>query len=214
MAAAVPFAVKAGAALGGAALGKLLNRPNQAQQAATQGTSALAAAMPQYAAQQRGMGTGAIQQGMGSMGAATDYYRRILGTRSGANAALAPERSTALDYYRGAGTRISNSVQGPQRDTQLAELDRQKVGQLANMTGQARAGAATGLADIGSKLTGLGTTLTGQGNYADVNALYGQQAAFNQQDTLRQHQQESGNTWGSFIYDLMKTIPAVKKRTP
>lgn len=148
MAAAVPFALKAGAAIGGHFLSKALGKPNNTQQTGINQTAATNTSLAKTAGDLRteGLatrGTGAAQTGEGvsNMGAAADYYRQVLGRGRGATeAAIAPERSLALDYYRGAGNQIQRNVRGPQRETLLGDLNRQKVGQLADMSGRARRG--------------------------------------------------------------------------
>ena len=175
-----------------------------------------------------GAARSAYGQSRGDLTTASNYYRNILGGGRGAmNAALAPERSSALDYYGGAEQRIARTVRGPQRDTQLAELERQKVGNLASMAGVARRGAATGLADVGSRIGqfgdaeaslaslygNMGTALTGQGTNAQANALYGSQALFNQGAQVGEQQRQTGSDVGKFIFDIVSSMPGGKGKS-
>ncbi len=222
MAAAVPFALKAGAAIGGHFLSKALGKPSAPQQAGMTATQQTVDQLGQTATglrtegtALRGQGGAQTAEGVGNLGAAADYYRNILGRGRGATeAAIAPERSLALDYYRGAGNRVSRNVSGPQRETLLAELNRQKVGQLADMSGRARAGAATGIAGVGAQQAAagnatsqLGANLTSQGTYADVNRLYGGQNLFTQGQQVQTRQDAIGKNVGGFIYDIVNSLP-------
>ena len=100
----------------------------------------------------------------------------------------------------------------------LGELDRQKVGQLADMTGRARTGAATGLGTIGAQqtgsgaaTTGQGVALSGQGIGAQANALYGAQQGYNQGVTQREQDRRSGSTVGTFLHGILSSIPWGKR---
>mgnify|MGYP001617056874 CR=1 FL=1 len=149
MAAAVPFALKAGTAIGGSLLGRKLSGPSKQQKTAMQGTQQGAQAISAAGAPLVKTGTDLIREGRGytgqgaeSLAPAASYYRNVLGSRSAANAALAPERATALDYYGGAQRKAQRTLRGPQRDTAVAELDRQQAGQLASYLPQARRAGA------------------------------------------------------------------------
>lgn len=223
-AAAIPFAMKAAPWIAsgvGSLIGKKLSGPSKAQTSAMQGTQqaanqvgALSAPLLQQGTRLASQGSGYLQQGADRLGQAGSYYQNVLGSRSAGNAALAPERTTALDYYGGAERKAKRSLVGASRDTALAELDRQKVGQLSGMLGTARKGAAEGLERTGSGLGALGNAgiygggmFSGQGANAATWAAYLNSGLFNQASQLKQQEQEGGKAWGGFMYDLVKSMP-------
>lgn len=207
MAAAVPFALKAGAMIGGSLLGKKLSGPSKEQQAAMaasqQSTQQLGAMAPPLMRQ----GQQLTQAGGQNLGAAGDYYRNILSSRSAARESLAPETTTALEYYRGAEGKAKRTMRGGSRDYALAELDRQKVGQIAGFLPQARANAAQGATGVGGTQVGAGWNLAGQGVNAASNAAYASSGLFNQATQMRQQQQEGGKQWGGLLYDIAGMMP-------
>lgn len=211
MAAAVPFAIKAGTMIGGSLLGKKLSGPSKAQSTAMQGT--------QQAGQQLGsmvpglMKTGnqLVGQGQGYLGNAGDYYNRILSNKFSAQQALAPEMANALEYYRGAAGKTGRNLRGGTRDLALAELDRSKVGTLAGMLPAARQQAAAGASAIGSDLLSGGLSATGQGANTAANAAYINSGLFNQATQLRGQEAEGGKAWGNILYDVAQSIPWGKK---
>jgi hypothetical protein len=164
-------------------------------------------------------GAGLTRAGTETLGGAANYYRNILSNRQAASASLAPEQATALDYYRGAEGKTSRTLRGGQRDYALADLERQKVGQFANMLPQARALAAKGAEGVGgtqlqggSAQTGAGTALLGQGVNAAATAgnIYGN--LFKQGTDINTQKQEGGKKWGSLLFDAIKAVPWSKMR--
>lgn len=214
MAAAAPFAIKAapylfkaGAMIGGSLLGKKLSGPSKEQKtamgASTQATQQLGGMAPPLMQQ----GQQLTQAGGQNLGAAGDYYRNILSNRGAARESLAPETTNALEYYRGAEGKAKRTMRGGSRDYALAELDRQKVGQIAGFLPQARANAAQGATGVGGTQVGAGTNLAGTGVNAASNAAYASGGLFNQASQLRQQQQEGGKQWGGLLYDIAGSMP-------
>jgi len=224
MAAAIPFAIKAApwiAQAGGALLGKKLSGPSKGQKAAIEGTQqsmqelrGISQPLLQQGMGLAGQGAGYLAQGGRSLQPAAQYYGNILSSRRGATESLAPETTTALEYYRGAEGKTRRTMQGGARDYALAELDRQKVGQLANMLPAARANAAQGMERIGGAYgqlggTGIygGGTMTGQGVNAASTAAYLGSGLFDQASRLREQAIEGGSKWGTILFDIAKQIP-------
>lgn len=207
MAAAVPFAIKAGTMIGGSLLGKKLSGPSKEQKGAMQQTQQAATGLNQMAGPMASQGMGLTRQGAGDLGAASQYYRSILGNRQQARESLAPEMQTAMDFYRGAEGKAGRTLRGGSRDTALAELNRQKVGNMAMMLPQARARAAEGAAGVGGTLLGGGTNLAATGGNLASNAAYLNQGLFNQASQIRQQQGEGGKGWGSLLYDVAGMLP-------
>lgn len=220
MAAAVPFALKAGAMVGGSLLGKLTNKPSKAQSSAMQGTQQAAqqvdkvsGPLMQQGSALAGQGAGYLRQGAGQLGQAGGYYGNILSNRRAASESLAPEMTTALDYYKGAASKTARTQRGGGRDYALAELDRQKVGQIAGMLPAARANAAAGMTNVGSATGNLGSSaiygggaMTGQGVQAATSNAYINSGLFNNATTLRNQEGEGGKQWGSMLYDMAGSL--------
>lgn len=193
MAAAVPFAIAGGSALysyfKNKKANKALQQNTQAQQGAAQGQFDAAGPLRQQ-------GTALTTEGAGTLNAAGDYYKNILGSRFGARESMAPEITTALDFYKGAEEKNQRTLRGGSRDYAQAELSRQKVGQIAGFLPAARANAAQGALGVGSAQVGGGNALVGQSNNAAATGGYisgGVQAAYNNQ---MQRQTDSAKAWG------------------
>lgn len=208
MAAAIPFAIQAGSAIYSHYKNKKANAATQANTAA-QG----AAAGQQFGAagpllQQ---GTGLAQQGQGTLGAAGSYYKNILGSRTAATHALAPEMSSALDFYKGGQGRIQNTMRGGARDVASAELERQKVGQLANMLPTARANAAQGATAVGGAQTGAGSALIGQGSNAAATGGYLSGGFQNANEAQIRRNTEAAEAWGRIASGIFGAVANRKK---
>lgn len=221
MAAAVPFAIKAGTMIGGSLLGKKLSGASGTQKTAMQGTTdaanrvgAMSGPLMQTGMNVLGQAPGMFGNAGRNIGAAGNYYRNILSSRQSARESLAPEMTTALDFYRGAENKTKRTMQGGGRDYALAELDRQKVGQLAGFLPAARRNAAEGAlnvggayGDIGSNLLAGGANLTGQGLNAATSAAYINSGLFNQGTQVREQEGEGGKAWGGILYDVAQALP-------
>lgn len=231
MAAAVPFAMKAAPWIAsgvGSWLGKKASGPSKMQQtgmAQTQqaGENLSRISAPTMASGQNLIrsGSGMLSRGAEEMAPAASYYRNVLGSRSTANAALSPERSTALEYYKGAEGKLKRTMRGPARDAQIAELDRQKAGQLASYLPQARRMGAEGLERVGSAYGGMGatslgagTSLTGQGINAATSGAYIGSGLFNQASQVKEQEQAGGRSWGNLLYDMAGTLFGGKGKSP
>lgn len=210
-AAAVPFALKAGAMVGGSLLGKKLSGPSGAQKSAMTGTQQSAQQVGAMAPPLMKQGAALTGQGAGTLGAAGDYYKNILSNRQSARESLAPEMQGALAYYKGAENKTQRTMRGGSRDYAQAELERQKTGQLAGMLPAARAMAAQGATGVGGAQTGAGAAASGQGVNAAGTAGYINSGLFNQASQLQQQQQEGGKGWGSLLYDAASAMPWGKK---
>ena len=211
MAAAVPFALKAGAMIGGSLLGKKLSGPSNEQKAATAGTQQSAAQLAGMAPPLMKTGQEMTQAGGQTLGAAGDYYKNILSNRQSARESLAPEMQGALEFYKGAEGKAKRTMRGGSRDYAVAELDRQKVGQMAGMLPAARAMAAQGAGNVGGQQVGAGSAASGQGINAASNAAYVNSGLFNQASQIRGQEQEGGKNWGNLLYDVAGMIPWGKK---
>lgn len=208
MAAAVPIAIKAApwiASAVGSWIGKKKAKPNEPQQAAMTQGQAASTGLANAAAPLLQTGAQTAQAGGQDVNAAAGYYRNILGNRGQARTAMAPETTTALNYYAGAANKTRRSLQGADRDYALAELDRQKVGQVAGFLPNARRGAAESLGQLGLGRIAGGSGLVGQGTNALANSGYLSGQQFNQGTQIYNQEKDAGKAWGGMIYDLAKT---------
>lgn len=211
MAAAVPFAIKAGTMLGGALLGKKTSGASKQQQQAQQGTAQSAQMLMNAAGPLMRTGYNMMGQGQQSLGQAGSYYSNILSNRRAASESLAPEMKTAMDYYTGAGKKVQRTMRGGARDYAQAELDREKVGNMAMMLPAARARAAEGATGVGGTMLDAGTALTAQGGNLYSNAAGVNNQMFQQAGTIRNQEAEGGKAWGGILYDAAQMIPWGKK---
>lgn len=217
MAAAAPFAMKAmpwiikgGSAIAGSLLGKKLSGPSKEQQAGMTGAQNAINTLGSYAQPLMSQGFGMAQRGGQNLDAATNYYMGVMGNRGQALSHLAPEISNTLDFYRGSAGKIGRNLQGGSRDYALAELERQKVGQIAGLVPAARRTAAEGLGDLGGRYGALGSAFTGQGLSAAGGAANASTQLFGMANDIQKQQAEGGKTMGGFIYDILKSSPLGK----
>lgn len=203
-AAAIPALVKIGGMVGGSLLSKKLSGPTSQQSGAMQGTAGNAALLGSAAPQMIGQGQENIKQGAGYASTAGNYYQKLLGSRSSLKEATAPDTAAALDYYKGAEGKVANTMRGGGRDNALAELDRQKVGQLAMLPTMARGKAAENLTGAAAPLLSTGAQQQGQGVYAAGTAVGANNAYYNQATDQADQQRKSGSGIGQFIFDAIK----------
>ncbi len=210
MAAAVPFAIKAGSMLAGSLLGKKLSGPSKQQQAAMQQGQASSTALTQAAGPLMQQGNALSQAGAADYEPAASYYRNILTDRSQARNALAPEIKNAQDFYSGASSKAARTMRGGARDYALAQLDRERVGNIAMMLPTARANAAQGLGALAGQQVDAGTRLTGLGTNALSNAGYLNSRAFDDATAIRNQEEKGGSMWGQFLGDIAEAMPFPK----
>ena len=200
-AAAVPWIVKGGMALGTYFAGK------KAASASTK-LSPTETLYGQQAAGQAGqlgqMGQMLGQQGAGYTGQAGGYFSKVLGgDRAQMQEAVAPEARAVTDLYAGAGKQIEQSgMTGPTRDVAQAELSRTQAGKLSDLYAGVRPQAAGALA-------GLGTSLTGQGVSAQQSSagLFGNLLGQATQSRLVGQEQanQAGSGAGKMIFDILSS---------
>lgn len=206
-AAAIPLAMKVAPMVIGAFAGKKASGPSGGQTAAMGAQQAGMEGLTAMSKPLMSQGLSMARQGGQDLNAAGGYYRNILGSRQAGREALAPEMTSAMEFYRGAESKAKRTLQGGGRDMAVAELDRQKVAQLSGMLPAARRDAAEGMAGIGGQRLSGGSTLTGQGGNLASNAGYMAQGLFNNATTVRNQEQEGGSTWGKFLGGVMEQIP-------
>lgn len=196
MAAAIPYAIHGGAALFSHFKNK---KANAAQQAATAGTQQVGQQLSGLVGPLTQQGQQLTGQGARTLGTAGDYYQNILGSRQVATQSMAPETTTALEYYRGAENKTKRTMQGGARDQALAELDRQKVGQIAGFLPAARRMAAEGATNVGGTQLQAGSAASGQAVNAGTGAAYANNAAFGQYQDQRKNSADTASAWGKIL---------------
>lgn len=201
-AAAIPL-LKGGSMLAASWLGKKLGGPNAQQKAGMTATQNATTQLGTAGSQLLQQGQGMTQQGGNYLGQAGNYYSNLLGSRSALRSATAPETATALDYYKGAEGKVNRNLRGGSRDVASAELDRQKVGQLAMIPAAARARAASGLSEVGGQFGQMGNAAAGQGVYATGTSATAGSQLFNQGTGIGEQQRQAGNTVGNFLFDII-----------
>jgi hypothetical protein len=156
--------------------------------------SGLAKEMAQFGKEQYNISKPAQQQAM-------KYYQTLAtGNRGAINNQLAPQYGQVTDYYRGAEKGMeSKMAPGPGRDQAMAEMFRQKAGQLGMMPMASRNAAVGSLADMSKTGMAQSSDFYGGGQ----RGLYGAGEALG-----KAHEAQMGamNSWGSLGNSLMGTI--------
>lgn len=152
----------------------------------------MARTMGDFAKQQHSMADPALQKAM-------QYYTNIAsGNRSAIQGALAPTYAQMGDLYRGAEQGMTkNMAPGPQRESAMAEMYRQKAGQMGQLPFQARTDAMGKLGEYGSagfdRMLGAYTGASGAGGQAALGAAQYANLA-----------RQSRPNWGQFGADVGK----------
>jgi hypothetical protein len=115
-------------------------------------------------------GTGLANFGQQGVNQAAGYYSALLGRggRSAMQAAVAPAAANISENYAGAERAIAPGDRSGTASMQRAELERQKVGQIARLTAGQQAPAAAALTNIGQTATSQGL-----GALEGAGSLYG-----------------------------------------
>jgi hypothetical protein len=122
-----------------------------AQQSAAQAMAANAAGNLNSA------GTSLTSAGQGASGAATNYYKALLGSPAQQQAAVAPAARNISDTYAGAKMATqAGTQQGVGKDLTLGGLTMGRTAALGNLTEGVQPGAAAALGTIGGQQSGQG----------------------------------------------------------
>lgn len=215
-AAAVPVLMKAApfvASAVGGLIGKKTSGPNKQQQAGMAGAQQGATQMSGISSQLMKGGDAALRSGNDNLNKAGSYYGRILsGDRGAMRESMAPEISTALDYYKGSEGKINRTMSGGSRDMALAEMERGKVGNLALMGAQARQNAAAGTERVAGAHAGIAANMFGQGTNAGANAGWMNNYLFNQGSQMQEQQRQGGAGFGKMLFDIVGSLPQGGKK--
>lgn len=141
--------------------------------------------------QGRTAGQGLLQMGLPATQNALQYYATLLrGSRSAMQLATAGPAAQITDVYRGAQRGLEHQgVRGGERQTALAELNRDRAAAVAGLTTGQQGAAASALGNLGGELTrqglyGIEGAATGFGNLATQAGQQGQYYEKNQREDL------------------------------
>lgn len=139
--------ITAGISVAGSLLGNRKSGAEKAMEGTAKQQSALATQIQAMAKNQHTMAGPALQKAM-------QHYMGLANGNTGAiNSMLAPERGQLMETYRGAERGLSSRMApGANRDTQMAELYRQRAGQMGMMPMMARQNAMGQLGNMGMTL--------------------------------------------------------------
>lgn len=213
-AAAVPWIIKGGVALGSHFLGKkmtssAMKRSPEEQQALAGAHSALQGG-DQQANQLSEFGMPVLRQ-------ASDYYSTLLkGNRAQQGLATAAPKASITDLFRGAQADLNSSnMRGGERDLAGAHLRRDRTNQLSQLTAGVQPMAADALMRIGGGSTA--GALYGKAASAQAYTNLLSQGADNRANA-RQEGRDFSKDMGSVLADMfgmgkgdkgVKTIPSV-----
>jgi hypothetical protein len=102
-------------------------------------------------------GTGLLSAGQGATGAATNYYKSLLGSPAQQQAAVAPAAQNISNAYAGAKMATqAGTQQGVGKDLTLGGLTMGRTAALGNLTEGVQPAAASALGTIGGQASGQG----------------------------------------------------------
>jgi len=199
LAPAIPWAIKGGAALGSALIGKkaqssaMKRSPEEAVDVA--GAQGAGRGLAQTGGQQ-------IAQGQPQQQQAGQYYSTLLrGNRAQMSQAVAAPAAALTDVYRGASRGLEQSgVRGAARDVAQGELTRSKASQIGSLVTGVQPAAAAALADLGTTQVNQGLGATAQSGNIFSNLL-GQ--GFQNRTYARGEGEKTGTSMGGFLFDIM-----------
>lgn len=190
---AIPLITTGVQALFGA-LGNRKGKAEKANEANVAQQSALAKEMAGFARSQASMANPAMTKAM-------QYYSNLVsGGRGAMDAALAPERGQIAEAARGAQMGMdAKMAPGPQRDAALAELQRQKFGQMAMLPLQARGNAVDKLGGMGQNLMQNSSNMMG----ASADVMSGLSRGYQSMADAERQRRQSWSQMGSNAFNIL-----------
>lgn len=153
--------IAAGISAGASFLGNRKTAAEKAMEGTARQQGAMASQIAQMARQQHTLAGPALNKAM------QHYLQLAGGNRAMLQSALGPEMNMMMDTYKGAEQgMLARMSPGPQRDASVADLARQKAGQMGTMGMTARNQAFDNLSGMGQSLMGMGNNM--YGNAASV----------------------------------------------
>lgn len=143
-----------------------------------------------------------FRQGMPQLQQAGNYFSTLAGgNRAATTQALAPDIEGIQSIYGGTARTLSRFLRGPEKDTQMAELERQRAGQIGSLFRGARPQANANLASLG------GSAVTaGQQGTQGAAGIFGQSAQLSQQagQFASKQSEQAGADFGGLLFQLLK----------
>lgn len=176
--------------------------------AASKETSDLARQQSEMAKEIMSFGKGQIAASGPALNKAMQYYMQVAGGNRGQiGSAIAPDIAGVTESSRGAQRGIEAQIgAGPQRDREIAELQRQKSGQIGMMPMLARQGGMQGLERLGGAAAqrGAGAMTAAAGANMGAGSLLN--TAYNQGQEGRNAWSDLGanlmNIWGPYLMGM------------
>lgn len=191
--------IMGGSAVGASLLGRRsaqgASRLSPAEQAASRGQTEAAGTALGQSKSLFGMGMPQLQQ-------AGRYFSTMArGNKAAMTQALAPDIENLQSVYGGTARTLARFLRGPEKDVQMAELERERAGQIGSLFRAARPAANTALANLGMQTAGMAT-----GGAGTAGSIFGQQAGQAQASRFggANLQSQAGEDFGSLIFNLLK----------
>ena len=200
--------------MGGALLGKYLNRPTGAEKQASNLMNAFAQQGAESSQEARNLGMSYLNRFSSTLGAPTNYFQSLLsGDRAATTAALAPDISRITGTTQQALQSASTlAPRGGGRSSLLFNLPQQASAQVSGLFNTIRPEAAKGLMDIAGMQGQVGTNIFGTAPSFMAAGLQGAES-LNAAEAARR-QREAGA--GAGVAGFLQNLPwgSVFNRTP
>lgn len=170
-------------------------RQSPGERAATGAQTTAATGLANTGSQLTGQGMPQIQQ-------AGRYFSTLANGNQAAQAqALAPDVENIQRVYGGTAKTLSRFLRGPERDTQMADLERERAGQIGSLFRNSRPQANANLAQFGGASVDAGMGATGQ-----AANIFGSQANRGMEDRYRgaDLSRQAGSDFGGLIFNMLR----------
>lgn len=184
--------IAAGISAGASLLGNRKTAAEKAMEGNARQQGAMASQIATMARQQHTIAGPALNKAM------QHYMQLAGGNRAQLQGAMAPEMNMLMDTYKGAQMGTERMAPGPQRDHAIAELYRQKAGQMGMMPMQARQQAFGQLGSMGMDLNQGANQMYGMAG----NVLGGQANALQGVAGMQQQRQAGWGALGGSIANI------------
>lgn len=218
LAAAIPALIGTGVSAGASyGLGKLLNRPSDAQKQAQENLLDTSGAAKALAMESGRKGLSFLDAGQRTLAQPKNFYAGILsGNPTQVSEALAPD----INRIRGANQQTTQTIanltpRGGGRGETLFNLPYKTTNDVMDLLTTARPMAAQGLTDIGSREAAAGSAGLGSAGQFIYGANSGAANILSQEMMRKQMEYERGAAMGPAIFDIMNKIDYSKlMKTP
>lgn len=148
-----------------------------------------------------------FKQGMPQLQQAGNYFSTLAkGDRAATTQALAPAVANINDVYGGTARTLSRFLRGPERDTQMAEAERERAGKIGSLFRDAPGEANAQLATMGGS-----EVSAGMGGASSAAGIFSNAAQTNNQNETQSRQ--AGSDFGGLLFDLLKNYAGKQAST-